>query len=45
MLLTMTNLGQQAMKGFNDKYQVVLSSPEFSVPISMAVDNAQPELL
>ncbi|MGL5588371.1 MAG: PAS domain S-box protein, partial [Aeromonas veronii] len=45
VLLTMTNLGQQAMKGFNDKYQVVLSSPEFSVPISMAVDNAQPELL
>ncbi|WP_421206027.1 ATP-binding protein [Aeromonas sp. 601027] len=45
VLLTMTNLGQQAMKGFNEKYQVVLSSPEFSVPISMAVDIRQPELL
>ena len=44
VLLTMTNLGQQAMKGFNEKYQVVLGSPEFSVPISMAVDIAQPEL-
>ncbi|MCF3099282.1 transporter substrate-binding domain-containing protein [Aeromonas australiensis] len=45
VLLTMTNLGQQAMKGFNEKYQVVLSSPEFSVPISMGVDIRQPELL
>ncbi|WP_052446025.1 ATP-binding protein [Aeromonas fluvialis] len=45
VLLTMTNLGQQAMKGFNEKYQVVLSAPEFSVPISMGVDTKQPELL
>lgn len=45
VLLTMTNLGQQAMKGFDEKYQVVLSSPEFSVPISMAVDIKEPELL
>ena len=44
VLLTMTNLGQQAMKGFNEKYQVVLRSPDFSVPISMAVDVNQPQL-
>lgn len=45
VLLTMTHLGQQLKKGFNDKYQVALSSPEFSVPISMGVDISQPELL
>ncbi|MGL5326828.1 MAG: ATP-binding protein [Aeromonas sp.] len=45
VMLTMTNLGQQAMKGFSEKYQVVLSAPEFSVPISMGVDIKQPELL
>ncbi|EKP0306480.1 transporter substrate-binding domain-containing protein [Aeromonas veronii] len=45
VLLTMTNLGQQTMKGFNDKYQVVLSASKFAVPISMAVDIKQPDLL
>lgn len=44
VLLTMTNIGRQAMQGFNDKYQVVYASSQFGTPISMAVARSQPEL-
>ncbi|WP_421190495.1 ATP-binding protein [Aeromonas enteropelogenes] len=44
VLLTMTNIGRQAMQGFNDKYQVVYASSQFGTPVSMAVAHSQPEL-
>ncbi|MGL4933690.1 MAG: ATP-binding protein, partial [Aeromonas sp.] len=43
-LLTMTSLGQQAIQGFSNKYQVVFSSPQLALPVSMGIARQQPEL-
>lgn len=44
VLLTMTNLGQQSMRGFHEKYQVVAHFPQFDIPIAMASVLGEPEI-
>ncbi|PJG59319.1 ATP-binding protein [Aeromonas cavernicola] len=44
ILFTIPNLSQEAIRGFNEKYQIAYNSPELASPMSMAVNPLVPEL-
>ncbi|MGL4683479.1 MAG: histidine kinase dimerization/phospho-acceptor domain-containing protein, partial [Hafnia alvei] len=44
ILLTIPNLNKEAIRGFNEKYQIAYNSPELASPMSMAINPVLPEL-